>query len=102
MDTLEIEKPCIDAEDEGFNTEWSTEYTLDKAYDEYLKAWFLCHMAEVLFEGHDNKQFIFNMSVGYDLKGIQDPRMDEFIDRLIDSSGEERFFRLQRGAEKAG
>ena len=38
MDTLEIEKPCIDAEDEGFNTEWSTEYTLDKAYDEYLES----------------------------------------------------------------
>ena len=46
MDTLEIEKPCIDAEDEGFNTEWSTEFTLDKAYDEYLKGWFLLHMLE--------------------------------------------------------
>lgn len=24
MDRLEIEKPCIDAEDECYNTEWST------------------------------------------------------------------------------
>lgn len=91
MDTLEIEKPCIDAEDEGFNTEWSTEYTLDKAYSEYLKGWFLCHMMEALFEDHTDKQFIFNMSVGYDLKGIQNPRMDQFIDRLMDSSEEEEF-----------
>ena len=26
MDRLEIAKPCIDAEDECYNTEWSTEY----------------------------------------------------------------------------
>ncbi|MDC7234476.1 MAG: putative selenate reductase subunit YgfK [Spirochaetales bacterium] len=91
MDTLEIEKPCIDAEDEGFNTEWSTEYTLDKAYDEYLKAWFLLHMMEALYENHPERQFIFNMSVGYDLKGIQNPRMDQFINRLMDSGAEEKF-----------
>ncbi|OQY35486.1 MAG: putative selenate reductase subunit YgfK [Spirochaetaceae bacterium 4572_59] len=91
MDTLEIEKPCIDAEDEGFNTEWSTEYTLDKAYDEYLKGWFLCHILEVLFEDHTEKQFIFNMSIGYDLEGIKNPRMNEFIMRLVDSSGEKNF-----------
>ena len=91
LDTLEIEKPCIDAEDEGFNTEWSTEFTLEKAYDEYLKGWFLCHMLETLFEGSEDRNFIFNMSVGYDLKGIQNPRMDQFINRLIDSSGEVKF-----------
>lgn len=39
LDRLELEKPCIDAEDECFNTEWSTEFTLPKAFDEYLKAW---------------------------------------------------------------
>ncbi len=38
LDRLELEKPCIDAEDECFNTEWSTEFTLLKAWDEYLKA----------------------------------------------------------------
>jgi putative selenate reductase len=30
LDRLELEKPCIDAEDECFNTEWSTEFTLKK------------------------------------------------------------------------
>ncbi len=96
MDTLEIEKPCIDAEDEGFNTEWSTEFTLDKAYDEYLKGWFLLHMLEALFEDHTDRQFIFNMSVGYDLKGIQNPRMDQFINRLMNSGSEERFLQYKK------
>ncbi len=30
LDRLELEKPCIDAEDECFNTEWSTEFTLKR------------------------------------------------------------------------
>ena len=30
-----ISKPCIDARDEGYNVEWSSEFTLEKAYDEY-------------------------------------------------------------------
>ncbi|MBT4575060.1 MAG: putative selenate reductase subunit YgfK, partial [Candidatus Cloacimonetes bacterium] len=44
MDTLDIEKPCIEATDEGYNTEWSTELTVPQAYDEYVKGWFLLHM----------------------------------------------------------
>ncbi|ADK80513.1 selenate reductase YgfK [Sediminispirochaeta smaragdinae DSM 11293] len=93
MDTLEIAKPCIDARDECYNTEWSTEYTLTKAYDEYVKAWLLLHVLEELFELGDGKgpSFIFNMSVGYDLAGIKTERMDQFIERMIDSSHDERF-----------
>jgi len=44
LDELEIDKPCIDAPDEGYNTEWSTELTVSQAYDEYLKAWFVIHL----------------------------------------------------------
>ena len=51
MDHLEIAKPCIDARDEGHNVEWSTEYTLEKAYDEYLKAWFAVHLIQAAFSG---------------------------------------------------
>ncbi|STL82176.1 pyridine nucleotide-disulfide oxidoreductase [Escherichia coli] len=66
LDRLELEKPCIDAEDECFNTEWSTEFTLLKAWDEYLKAWFALHLLEAMFQPSDSgKSFIFNMSVGY-------------------------------------
>ncbi|MBF7981083.1 MULTISPECIES: putative selenate reductase subunit YgfK [Rahnella] len=89
LDRLELEKPCIDAEDEGFNTEWSTEYTLSKAHDEYLKAWFVLYLLEEIFSPRQEtqaKSFIFNMSVGYDLKGIQQPAMQSFIHDMMDSS----------------
>ena len=98
LDALRIEKPCIDAADEGYNVEWSTELSLEGAYDEYLKAWFLLHFFDALM-GPDaggrktTPAFLFNMSVGYDLEGIKTEKMDRFITRLIDSSGEELFNR---------
>ena len=98
MDTLELGKPCIDPEDECYNTEWSTEFTLPKAYDEYLKSWVILHALESLFdpamtelENTREKSFIFNMSVGYDLKGIKTAPMQTFIDNMMDSSSHEHF-----------
>ena len=98
LDSLEIDKPCIDAADEGYNVEWSTELSLDAAYDEYLKAWFLLHAAEALITETPPSppSFSFTMSVGYDLEGIRLEKMDRFIGRLIDSSGEPLFDRYRR------
>ncbi len=47
LDALEIEKPCIDMSDEGFNTEWSTELTLGQAWEEYAKAWILLYLVKM-------------------------------------------------------
>jgi len=70
IDDLEIQKPCIDAEDEAYNTEWSSEFTVPGAYDEYLKAWVVLHfLQKKLF--NTLPKFVFNMSVGYDLEGIK-------------------------------
>lgn len=92
LDRLELEKPCIDAEDECFNTEWSTEFTLLKAWDEYLKAWFALHLLEAMFQPSDSgKSFIFNMSVGYNLEGIKQPPMQQFIDNMMDASDHPKF-----------
>ena len=94
LDALEIDKPCIDMTDEGFNTEWSTELTLGQAWEEYAKAWILLHFIEVMFNlGHPemDRSFVFNISVGYDLKGIKDPRMDQYIERMKNSGGETRY-----------
>lgn len=94
LDRLELEKPCIDAEDECFNTEWSTEFTLKKAWDEYLKAWFTLHLLEQVFPlatNKESKSFIFNMSVGYNLDGIKQPPMQEFIDNMMDASAHPKF-----------
>ena len=89
MDTLDIDKPCIDARDEGYNVEWSTEYTLPKAFDEYLKAWIAVHLLQALLRGGRiaDDRFIFNMSVGYNLEGIKQPRMQDFINNMMDASG---------------
>jgi putative selenate reductase len=95
LDTLEIDKPCIDASDEGYNVEWSTEYTLPAAYDEYIKAWIILHVLETLIptgtDGAGNFNCIFNMSVGYDLAGIKSKKMQNFINSMIDSSKNEVF-----------
>ncbi|HUT65366.1 MAG TPA: putative selenate reductase subunit YgfK, partial [Spirochaetota bacterium] len=61
VDDLEIEKPCIDARDEGYNTEWSQELSLEESFDEYLKAWILLHFLEKIFCLHSGpeRSFIF-------------------------------------------
>ncbi|MBU4511342.1 putative selenate reductase subunit YgfK, partial [bacterium] len=95
LDSLHFDKPCIDARDEGYNTEWSTELSLEQAYDEYVKAWVLLYFIESIFNDRTNtkQSFIFNMSVGYDLEGIKTPGMDTFINNLIDASGQPVFKR---------
>ncbi|WP_158780829.1 putative selenate reductase subunit YgfK [Pantoea sp. BAV 3049] len=99
LDRLELEKPCIDASDEAFNTEWSTEFTLRKAWDEYLKAWMVLHLLEALYtprHAGKGRSFIFNMSVGYDLKGIKQPPMQKFIEEMTDAGKNEKFTRYQQ------
>ena len=88
LDHLQFDKPCIDARDEGYNTEWSTELSLEQAFDEYIKAWILLYFIESVFNMRVSTKhsFIFNMSVGYDLEGIKTPSMDSFINNLVDAS----------------
>ena len=87
MDELEFPKPCILAEDEGYNTEWSTELPIMGAFEEYVKAWFALHVLQKELFNQSDRRFMFNMSVGYDLKGIQSPKVDQFIEGLKDASG---------------
>ncbi|PID85655.1 MAG: putative selenate reductase subunit YgfK [Chloroflexi bacterium] len=93
MDSLDIGKPCIDAPDEGYNTEWSTEFSVQEAFEEYVKGWFLIHILNALFgfSQLEERAFIFNMSVGYDLEGIKSPKIDNFIEGLKDASETEIF-----------
>ena len=39
-----ISRPCILAEDECYNCEWSTELYVPEAMGEYIKAWFILHV----------------------------------------------------------
>ncbi|MBQ1771235.1 MAG: hypothetical protein II000_04760 [Clostridia bacterium] len=61
-----VNKPCILAEDECYNCEWSTELTVPQAMDEYIKAWWMLKILTREFRWGDPEVFIFNMSVGYD------------------------------------
>lgn len=88
-----VVKPCIDAEDEAFNTEWSSEYPVEKAYDEYIKAWIILHLLEEIFEFRTGRQrsFLFNMSVGYNMQGLKSARMDAYINNLMNASAQPAF-----------
>lgn len=83
LDELEIAKPCIDAENEGYNTEWSTELSIAQALEEYTKAYLLIHCLGRWLELPTD--FVFNLSVGYDLQGIQSAKVDAFIEQLKDA-----------------
>ena len=84
---LPVSKPCIRAEDECYNVEWSTELRVMEAYAEYVKAWFALKLLSKELNLGSPDGFIFNMSVGYDFEGISSPKIDEFIMGLKDATG---------------
>ncbi len=88
---LKVTKPCINADDEGYNIEWSTELTVPEAQDEYIKAWVILHLIAKEFGLGDQDGFQFNMSVGYDLAGIKLPKMDLFIENMKEAKNTESF-----------
>jgi len=83
---LPVSKPCISALAEGYNVEWSTELTVPDAFNEYVKAWFALKLVSTAFGLGAHDGFVFNMSVGYDLAGIQTDKLDRFIEGLKDAS----------------
>ena len=85
-DSLEVAKPCIDALDEGHNTEWSTELSLVAAREEYLRGWAAINMLASIFSASPHS-FLFNMSVGYTLAGIKSAGMDAFIEGMRAPAG---------------
>ena len=80
-----IPKPCIVAEDEAYNCEWSTELYVPQAMAEYIKGWILIHVIAKEFGLGNPDGFQFNMSCGYNLEGIKDKKIDEFIEGLKDA-----------------
>ncbi len=83
---LPVNKPCIIAPDEAYNVEWSTELHVPEALEEYVKAWVALKVLSREFGFGSDTGFIFNMSVGYDLEGIQSPKIDNFIESLKDAT----------------
>ena len=91
LDELNVSKPCIDMEDEGYNVEWSQELKIYQSFDEYLRAWVLIHaLHHKLGFGGELPGMVFNLSVGYDLAGIQRPNMQWFLQQMRDCSAYKR------------
>ncbi len=90
LDDLEVSKPCIDMQDEGYNCEWSQELKIHESYDQYLNAWILIHLLRHKFGWAKSNDLgtIFNMSVGYDLQGILKDNVQWFFDKMYDCSFE--------------
>jgi putative selenate reductase len=98
LDDLDIARPCIDMQTVGFNIEWSQELTVQESLGEYVKAWM---MIEILRQwaplrdllGEDPGPHIFDLSVGYDLAGIQTDKVAGFIESMMDAGAEIDRFR---------
>ncbi|NIQ52858.1 MAG: hypothetical protein GWN85_05065, partial [Gemmatimonadetes bacterium] len=73
---LDIDRPCIDMEGEGYNVEWSQELPLEQSLREYTKAWMMLDVLRRWSElwpvvGRVPGAHVFDISVGYDLEGIR-------------------------------
>jgi putative selenate reductase len=91
LDELDVAKPCIDMEDEGYNVEWSQELKVHESVEEYVRAWILIHALHHKFGfPGDSPGVLFNLSVGYDLDGIQQPNMQWFLDQMQDAGEHKR------------
>ncbi len=91
-DALVIPRPCIDATNVGYNVEWSQELRLSQSLAEYVKAYVLLHALRYKDSGlglsGPNGDFLFDMSVGYDLQGIRSEKVRAFLDGMLDARAE--------------
>jgi len=93
LDELDIERPCIDMENVGYNIEWSQELTLDESLAEYAKSALMLAvlrrwepLTAVLGDmAGPAGDHAFELSVGYDLAGITSDRMTAFVAGMLNA-----------------
>lgn len=100
-DRLNLSRPCIDINTIGYNTEWSQELLLEESLREYVKASMTIEMLKEKFRvsssefqvGKDkpatpNSQLetVFDISVGYDLQGIQSKEIRSWLNSMRNAS----------------
>ena len=87
-DKLDIARPCIDAANVGYNIEWSQELRLESSLREYVSAMMLIEMLkseDVLDDGGASGDTIYDMSVGYDLAGVQSKEVKSWISSMMNA-----------------
>ena len=98
LDELEIPRPCIDMETIGYNVEWSQELKLEQSLHEYVKGAMLIEILKAsgkLKMAPGFGEVIYDMSVGYDLKGIQTERVQDYNRGMKDASAVVEHYRKQ-------
>lgn len=89
LDELKIPRPCIDMQTVGYNVEWSQELRLEESLEEYVKGAMAVRILEASGRLPTPPSFqpvVYDMSVGYDLKGIKSDRVQAFIRGMMDCS----------------
>src|SRR3954469_19132943 len=84
LDELKIPRPCIDAATIGYNVEWSQELKLADSLREYVAGWMLVRILRELDPlglgaAAATAEPVFELSVGYDLKGLRSPQMRDYL-----------------------
>ena len=98
LDELEIPRPCIDMETIGYNVEWSQELKLEQSLHEYVKGAMLIEILKAsgkLKMAPGFGEVIYDMSVGYDHKGIQTESVQDYIRGMKDASAVVEHYRKQ-------
>ncbi|HVN49357.1 MAG TPA: glutamate synthase [Bacteroidota bacterium] len=91
-DRLSLSRPCIDMATIGYNTEWSQELRLEESAREYVKASMIVEILKRwlveknVFAQGANLDTVIDVSVGYDLAGIQSPRMRQWLNTMQNAS----------------
>ncbi len=93
LDRLTIPRPCIDMANVGYNVEWSQELTVEQSLREYTAGAMLISMfrrQRDLTAGRLDGpagDWLFDLSVGYDLAGIRSDKVRGFLAGMRDASG---------------
>ena len=91
LDELEIPRPCIDMASIGYNVEWSQELRIEQSLREYVAGWYLIHIFRHAHPAVGDRlagpagDFVFDISVGYDLKGIRSEKVTGFLRQMRDA-----------------
>jgi putative selenate reductase len=87
LDELKIPRPCIDAATVGFNVEWSQELRLADSLREYVAGAMLVRILRELDPlglgaSGASAEPVFELSVGYDLAGLSNVQMRNYMMQL--------------------
>ena len=91
LDDLKVPRPCIDSAVVTYNVEWSQELNLKNSLREYVSAAMFLQILKA--SGLLGEQYpvgcddtILDMSIGYNLEGIQSPKVRAWMEAMKDAT----------------